>query len=125
GPPHLLPVTGTMSGEAALGGDDHVLRVRVQHLAQQVLAHEGAVRVGGVDEVHAQLGQAGERALGFGGVLWVAPDARAGDAHGAEAKAVDRQVAADEEGAAGGGGWGGHGDLLLGAGWVVPATSRV
>jgi hypothetical protein len=84
----------------------------VQRLGDEVLADLGAVGVGGVDQVHAELGQAakhGQRPLAIGGF---APDAIASDAHRAEADAPHGHVAAERQLACGCGSWpvggGGH-----------------
>ncbi len=58
----------------------------------------GPVAVGGVDEVDAELDGALEDLVGALGVLGRAPDAVAGDAHGAIAQAGDLEVAAEAEG---------------------------
>ena len=77
--------------------------VGMQRLADQPLRHVRAVAVGGVDEVDAQLGDAPQRAQHFRAVGGLAPDAAPGDAHGAEAETVDRDLAANPEGAGRGG----------------------
>ena len=55
GPPVPRPGAGALAEEPALGGDHEALRVGVQRLGDQELAHLGAVGVGRVDQVHAQL----------------------------------------------------------------------
>jgi hypothetical protein len=70
----------------------------VQRLRDQVLAHLGPVRVGGVDQVHAQLDHAAQDRLGVVRIVGRPPDAVAGDAHGAEAEPADFEIAADREG---------------------------
>jgi len=70
----------------------------MQRLGDQLLADEGAVAVGSVDEVHADLGQVLQHAERLGPILGLAPYARAGDAHRTEAEAVDGNIAADFEG---------------------------
>ena len=55
GPADGLPHARAAAREAALGGDDQAVGVRVQRLGDEVLAHERPVGVGGVDEVDAQL----------------------------------------------------------------------
>ncbi len=82
----------------------------MQRRAEQLFAHAGAVAVGAADEVDAGRGQAAERAQRLGAIRRRAPDAGAGHAHGAEAEAVDRDVAADLELAGGRGRWFRHGD---------------
>ena len=72
----------------------------MQRLGDQLLADVRPVAVGGVDQVDAELDgppQDGDRGVVIGRR---APDALAGDAHGAEAEAMDLEVAAEGEGAA-------------------------
>ena len=71
--------------------------VGVQRLADEVLGHERAVGVGGVDEVDPELHRAaqhGDRAVV---VVRLAPAALAEDLHGAVAEAADLEVAAEGE----------------------------
>ena len=94
----LGPLPGAGPGEARLGGDHQVVGVGVEGLGDQLLADDRAVAVGGVDEVHATLHggpEDGQRSLV---VLRRAPDAVAGDLHGAVAEAVHLEVAAQAEG---------------------------
>ncbi len=95
---------GTLARDAALGGDDEAGRVGVQGFADQALGDLGAVGVGGVDERDAELDGAAQNAAGFVGIGRLAPGAIADKAHGSVAEAMDREIAADAEGAAGGGG---------------------
>jgi hypothetical protein len=88
------PPSRTGALEAALGRDHEVVRVRVQGLAYEFLADVGPVGVRGVDEVDAELDRAAQHRLRLVAVRGLAPDAVTGDAHGPEAEAVDRQVAA-------------------------------
>ena len=62
--------------------------------ADQVFGDIGAVRIGCVDEVDPQFGQPLERAQTCLAIGRLAPDAFAGDAHGAEAEAVDGDLTA-------------------------------
>jgi hypothetical protein len=77
----------------------------VQRLANEVLTHVGAVRVGGVDEVDAELDRATQHGDGGVVVRRIAPDAVSGDAHRAEAEAANGErigaVGAEREGSAG------------------------
>ena len=93
-----LPVAGAGPHEAAFGGDGQIFRVGRKRLADQALGDVGAVGVGGVYEGYADLHDAPEYGPGLFGVCGFAPDALAGDPHGAEAQAVYLQVAADGEG---------------------------
>ncbi len=83
--------------EPTLRGDDEIVGVGVQRLGDEDLAHLRAIRVGGVDEVDAQLdGAAQHRLRGFA-VGRVAPDPPSCDAHRAVAEAVDGEVTADRD----------------------------
>ena len=55
------------------------------------------VAFGGVDEIHIQLGQPAQRAQRFVAIRGLAPDALAGNPHGAKTQAVDLEIAADGE----------------------------
>ena len=91
------PLAGAGAGEARLGGDHQVVGVGVQRLGDQLLADDRAVGVGGVDEVDAALDGGPEHGQGALVVLRRAPDAVAGDLHGAVAQAVHLEVAAEAE----------------------------
>ena len=95
GRPDRPPLARALPGEPGLGRDDQVIGVRVQGLADQLLGDERAVRVGGVDERHAELDGAAQHPDRLVGVGRVAPDARAGQLHRAVTEPVDRQVAAE------------------------------
>jgi hypothetical protein len=71
----------------------------MQRLTDQIFRNIGAVGVGGIDKIHADFRQPPQRAEDFGAILRLTPDAIAGDAHGAEAKPVNFDVAADLEAA--------------------------
>jgi hypothetical protein len=73
----------------------------------EALADLGAVAVGGVDQVDAELRHAAQCAQRFVAVLRLAPYTLADDAHGAEAETMHGEVAANLEGS-GLGGVGGH-----------------
>ena len=95
------PPPGARTLEASLRGDDQVVGIRMQRLGDEVLAHLGTVRVGGVDEVHVELNGSAQHRLGLVGVGRLAPDAAPGDAHRAEPEAIDGDVAADRDRAGG------------------------
>ncbi|MDT5245516.1 MAG: hypothetical protein QOD36_2892, partial [Mycobacterium sp.] len=83
--------------QAALGRDDQIVRIGMKRLGDEVLGNVGTVGDGGVDEVHAELDGATQHANAFVTVSGRAPYTVAGDAHGTEPQAVDREVAADGE----------------------------
>ena len=101
GPAVRFPAPGAGPHQAGLGRDDEVVRVRVQRLADQPLAHLGAVRIGRVDERHAELDGAAQHADHLVVVAWLAPHAGPGDLHRAVSQPHDGQVAADGELSAG------------------------
>jgi hypothetical protein len=110
GPAQRLPPARALPGEAGLRRHHHAVGVRVQRLPDQQLGGERSVGVGGVDERDAELDRAAQHPHGAVGVGGVAPDAGPGQLHRAEAEPDDREVAAQPEGAARGGGDGaGHG----------------
>jgi hypothetical protein len=93
GPPFRLPLAGAGAQEAALGRDHQALGVGVQRLGQQLLADRGAVGVGGVDQVDAELDRAPQHRQRRLVVGRVAPDALAGDPHRAEPESPHLQLA--------------------------------
>jgi hypothetical protein len=66
----------------------------VERLADELFADVRPVRVGGVDEVDAELDRAAQHRLRLVAVSRRTPDTVTGDTHGAEAEAVHRKVAA-------------------------------
>ena len=96
GPAVDVPHVGTTAGESGLGGDQKPV-IGMQRLADQLFGNIRAIGIGGVDEIDAQLRKALQHAQGFRLIARRAPDARAGDLHGAEAQPVDRDLATDLE----------------------------
>ena len=94
------PFLGPGPRQAALGGDDQPARIRMQRFRDQAFADFRAVGIGGVDEIDAQFHRLAQHAAGFGRVLRFAPDPGSGDAHGAKAQPMHRQIAAKLEDAA-------------------------
>ena len=56
----MLPDAGSMAGPADLGGDEQIFGIRIQRLGDKFLGDEGAIGVGGIDEVDAQFDGAAE-----------------------------------------------------------------
>src|SRR5207248_271142 len=104
GSPVRLPLVGPGTLEARLGCDHEPPRVGVERLGDEPLAHLGAVGVGRIDEVDTELDGPVQHGDRFAWVARLAPNAPAGEPHGAEAETVDGQLAAQEEGPAPGGG---------------------
>src|SRR5439155_16239124 len=98
-----LPLVGPGALEAGLGRDHEPLRVGVERFGNEPLAHLGAVGVRGIDQVDTELEGAAQHGDRFACVARLAPDPLAGEPHGAEAEAVNGQLAAQEESAAPGG----------------------
>src|SRR5437763_10540247 len=94
------PLIRTGALEAAFRGDDETLRIRIECFGDQLFADVRTIRLRGVDEIDAELDGAAEDSQRFFVILRWPPDAVAGDAHGAEAEAVDRDVTAEEKRAA-------------------------
>jgi hypothetical protein len=92
-----LPEPRTGSRQTRLRRNDELVRVRMQRLADDALAHLGAVRVGGVDERHAQLDGAAKNPDHLVVVTWLAPHSGPRDLHGPVSQPHHRQVAADGE----------------------------
>ena len=102
GPTDRQPLVRPLPRQTALGGDDHAVRIGRQSFADDVFGDFRAIGVRRVNEVDADLDGALQDAPRFCRVFRVAPDALAGDPHGAEAHAVDGQIAAECERAGGG-----------------------
>src|SRR5216110_1980677 len=73
----------------------------MKRFGDKQLADLGAVGVGGVDKIHAELDRALQDAFGFVAIFRPTPDAVTGDTHGAEAQSVHGKIAADLKGGAG------------------------
>src|SRR5262249_10476112 len=84
---------------ASLGAYDESRGVRVQCLGDEALGDVWAVGIGGVDEGHTEFHGSTEHASALFGIFWLAPNAGAREAHGAEAHAVDPQIASQRDGA--------------------------
>ena len=97
GTAHRQPLVWTLPGQARLGCDNQARFEGRQGFANQILADVRPVAVSGVDEVHTQFHGAFQYAFGFFGIFRVAPDAFAGDAHGAKSQPVNFQIAAKFE----------------------------
>jgi hypothetical protein len=91
------PLAGSGPAQAALRRDHEAVRIGMQRLGDQVLAHLWAVRVGGVDQIDSQLDDSPEQTLGLLRVVWRAPDALPCDPHGAKAEAMNLEVTPDGE----------------------------
>src|SRR5580704_14355377 len=91
GPAVRGPLARPRTREARLGGDEQSL-IGAKRLANQLLRHIGAITVGRVDEVDAQLRESAQRVERHLPVVRRSPDARAGDPHGSVTQTVDRDV---------------------------------
>ena len=69
----------------------------MERVGDEKLAHLGAVRVGRVDQVDAELDRTAENAACVLPVVRPPEDLRPCDAHGTEPETVDFEVAADRE----------------------------
>src|SRR6185437_184676 len=112
-----LPAVRSRPVMPALGRDDEAGGIGMQRFADQVLAHMRPIGLGRVDEIHAEIGQALEGADGLRPIRRRSPYALAGDAHGAEAEAVDPEVSTDRKLAGKRGIWLGHLKLLGSRKW--------
>jgi hypothetical protein len=97
GLPVHAPAPCAGSRHARLGRNHQVGRVRVERFVDHPLAHLGAVRIGSVNERHAELDCAAEHADHLVAVAWLAPHSGPGDLHGAVSQPHHGQVAADGE----------------------------
>src|SRR5712671_2751219 len=74
GTPVRYPLPWPWTDEPAFGGDHELLRIRIQGLGDQSLTDLGAVGIGGVDEVDAELERAAQRAFALFPVGRFSPD---------------------------------------------------
>ncbi len=79
--------------EADLCGDAQPIGIGPEGLAYEILGHERAVGVGGVDEIDAELHRPSEDSDGGRRVGGGTPDARAGELHRAEAQSMNGELA--------------------------------
>ena len=82
---------------AALRRDHDVGRVRVQRLGDQLLAHVGAVRVGGVEELDPEVDRMAEQAARRFRVVGRPEASEAGERHPPVAETPNGEIAADRE----------------------------
>ncbi len=82
--------------QTAFRGDNEPI-IGMQGLMQQPFGRLRSVRVGGIDEVHAKLWQAMQRAQRFRSVGGFSPDAASSDAHRPKSQSVYGKFAADLE----------------------------
>jgi hypothetical protein len=66
----------------------------MQGLGDEIFAYFRTIRIRGIDEIHAQIGQALQDAFRFVAIFGFAPDTVARDAHGAETEAMNRKISA-------------------------------
>src|SRR5512132_4363469 len=92
-PPVAQPFALSLVGEAALGRDHEIVRIRMQRLGDLMLVDFGAVGVRGVDVVHSELDGAAQDGLRVLRIVGLADDARPGQAHGAEGRASSARAA--------------------------------
>ncbi len=86
-----LPAVRAGTRETRLRRDQHA-RIRMQRFAQELFGHVGAVAVGGVDEVDAELGQPAQRRERRVPVPGRSPDPWPRDPHRAVAEAIDGRL---------------------------------
>ncbi len=102
GAPVTRPLARTAACQPALRGDHQPVGIGIQRVVDELLAEVRAVAVGRVDEVDAELDDAAQHVEHDVALLRRAPDAGTHDPHRAEAEAVNLEVAADRQAAAGG-----------------------
>ncbi len=100
GTPDWKPLVLSLPGQSGLGRDHDSAGVGRERLADESLAHFGAVGVGGVDEVYAELDGTLEHLLCLLSVPGFAPDSFSGKTHCAVSQAVDGEIAAYRKGSA-------------------------
>ncbi len=89
GPANREPLAGALSGQSGLRGDDQAVRVRVQGLENETLAHLGTVGVGRVDEIDPHIDSSPQNPDALVAIGRLAPDPASGDLHCAVTEAMD------------------------------------
>ena len=87
------PLAGSDALPTSLGGDDKIGGVGMEGFRDEFFCDVGAVGVGSIDEIHAEIDGAMEDADGFEAIFRRAPDASSGDAHGSIAETVNDEIA--------------------------------
>jgi hypothetical protein len=72
GATHRTPVARAGARQSSFGRDQEPLPIRMKRLMDQLLGHEWAVRVGGVDEVDAELDRSPQHPDRFVVIVWLA-----------------------------------------------------
>src|SRR4051794_20386633 len=83
-----FPLSRSRAYEAALRGDDQVLGVGVKRFAYEALRDLGAVGVGSVDKVHAELDRPPQHCPGLLRIFGLSPDPLSCQAHRAKPQTV-------------------------------------
>jgi hypothetical protein len=94
--PIHLPDARARPPEPSLRGDEDAA-IRIECFADELLRDIRPIGICGVDEIDAELRDALQRPQRFRSIFGRTPDAAAGDAHRAEAEAMDLGIAADLE----------------------------
>src|SRR5215831_9612836 len=68
------PLRRRRTQQPALGRDDEAARIRREALGDQPLTDFGAVRIGGIDEIDAELDRAAKYAASLRRILRLTPD---------------------------------------------------
>src|ERR1700730_610281 len=95
-PSELNLLFGSSTHESAFGSD-HQAIIGVQRLADEHFADMRPVGVGRVYKVKAKFSKPTKNSQALLGILWLPPDAGAGQAHRAKAETIDRDITADRE----------------------------
>src|SRR2546423_4113916 len=95
------PLVRPGPGVAAFRSDDQTFWIGMERFGDEQFAGLGAVGVGSIDKIHAELDHALQDAFRFFAIFRPTPDAVTGDAHRAESEPVHFKIAADLKGAAG------------------------
>ncbi len=108
GAANILGFGRALARDAAFGGDNEIGRVRIEGFADEALCDLGAVCVGGVDQVDAEIDGAAQDAAGFLRFVRLTPGALAHKAHRSVTESMYREIATNLESAGGSCGEMGH-----------------
>src|SRR5262249_43960001 len=90
----VCPLVRTWALPSALGRNHESFRVRIQGVGNQFFTNIWTIRIGGINKIHVQLDGTTQNRDRSIAISRSAPDTLAGEAHGSEAKPIDRKLSA-------------------------------
>src|SRR5258708_6223405 len=93
----LWPLVGASTQKTPLSRDDQAFRIGVERFGNERLGYLWSVGISGIEQVHSQFKGVAQDGDSFLLVSRWSPDARACEAHSAEAETIHRQVSANRK----------------------------